>query len=155
MTYRAPRYLADEVKAEYLADWQASLSRGRFTEPGEGGHGYPDREMVTWCARLNAINGVCTTQSCAGHRMAADHVYCGEVWLHLSASMTVAFRRRAFELWKRPDLIERVFTIYGDWGAEITSIQFKGAGDELLDESMAFICEFLESLMTDWVEFRG
>ena len=145
-TYTEPRYLTDDAKADYLAYWHEQIAKGRFTEPGEGGHGYPDREMVEWCAKINAIDGVCTTQSCAGHRNAEDHLYCGEVWLHLSQPMANAFRARAFELWDRHDLIESVFSLYGAWGAEIAAIQFKGLEHECLDEAMAFILAFLQSL---------
>jgi hypothetical protein len=140
------RYLTDAEKTELMREWSARCAVGRFTMANEGGMGFPDAEMIPWNAQINAIPGIATYQSCAGHDNGTEHVCRGQLWLRMSERVAQVFYLRAFELHARGDLIERVTTLFGDWGQEIADIQFKGCESELLGESMTFIIDFLRGL---------
>jgi hypothetical protein len=103
---------------------------------------------VPWCDRLNALPGVCTVQSCAGHtpEETGGGFRSGHVWLLLDEEMSTAFDTRAMELAAQEEHIERVSRIYAPWGQEVTSITFAGNERGLLDESMRIVLEFFLSL---------
>lgn len=136
------RYLSMTGKAGELSCW-----RGLLDERGSaGGPGDPDPEMILWCDRINAIEGVCTLQSCAGHQNQKSGVRsAGHLWLWFSAEKTRNFQKRAFEL-AQNSTIERISTIYQPWGQEVVQIEFRGIPDGQLEDSGQIILAFLASL---------
>jgi hypothetical protein len=110
-----------------------------------GGRGFPDTDIVPWCDRLNAMPGVCTLQSCAGHRR-DGYLTSGHLWLWLAPDVCEAFRRRAFELARLSPPIERVTTRYAAWGQEIACVEFAGNERDRLAESMRVILAFFSDL---------
>jgi hypothetical protein len=138
----ADRYLNTDAKADELSHWQRVLAE----RAGVAGVGNPDPEMVPWCERINAINGVCTLQSCAGHEHGeGGSRSSGHLWLWLAAEKAIAFQERAFEL-ARHAAIERISTIYQPWGREVVQIEFRGTPDGQLESSGQAILAFLASL---------
>jgi hypothetical protein len=138
---RADRYLTPAEKERALREWadyQAETA-------GVVGPGVQDPEIVAWCDKINALDGVCTLQSCAGHHPGEGERWMGVLWLWFDERVALAFWRRAFELAERSG-IERVSTIYQPWGQEIVQIEFRGVPDGQLETSMAKLVEFLSSL---------
>jgi len=155
------RYLSEEAKAVELKTWEATKADYLANPPTKfhGGHGYPDPEIFAWCDTLNAIEGVCTLQSCAGHRCTKeshcawcsenfdedeiDHVWNGQLWLWLDEIASLMFHKHAFELAAHP-LIEKVSVHYHIDEKEIVDIVFKGT--DQLDESMMVIMQFFSGI---------
>lgn len=125
------RHLLAEAKADELAKWEADKSRPR--PPGDvGGHGWADTEIVPLCDALNALPGICTLQSCAGHRDSVGHL-----WLWLDEQNAGAFDRWGYVL-ARMRGIEVVSRKYTDWGQEITAIEFDGRFEVARDSVLLF-----------------
>ena len=132
------RYLTSSRKREVLQEWRRSVAHATT---GPGG---PDRAIVPWCERLNRLPGVCTLQSCAGHR-GGETLTAGHLWLWLSLEMATEFQGGALALAAQPT-IERVYTLYGAWGQEVSVIEFAGEERGCLDASMTTILEHFRSL---------
>lgn len=148
-TARQDRHLSPARKREALAGWEACKGSGTSLGDGApGGAGYPDPEMFRWCDRLNAIPGICTLQSCAGHLDAGGRGVTspGRLWLLLDPEMSAAFDARALDLAADSDHIERVCRIYSSWGEEVTSIEFAGNERGMLEASMRRILAFFEAI---------
>ena len=139
---RPDRWLTSEEKKGVLDGWDRI--KRRPASPGLGGRGVPDPAMVPWCDRVNKLPGVCTVQSCAGHRE-DGYLSSGHLWLRLSQPMSEAFDRGALRLASR-DGMEQVARIYAPWGEEVASITFAGDEHNLLPESMGTILAFLTEL---------
>jgi hypothetical protein len=144
---RMARYMTPLGKREAVADWLAKVER--MPAAPVGGRGFPDPEMVAWCERLNALAGVCTLQSCAGHAPASpdEGAYSGNLWLWLSEEWAHRFYERGFYLSTIPG-IERVRIMLSSWGQEIVDIDFAGNehGPGFLDQSMRSIVRFFHAL---------
>lgn len=138
MTKRCERYLTREHKVAILAEWDAKI----ITLPSDSAGG-PDAAVVPWCARLNAIQGVCTLQSCAGH-IENGYLHSGHIWLWLDQAKSVEWDRRAYEL-AAARTIERVTRIYSSWGQEVHCVEFQGEERGCLAESMKMIEWFVTS----------
>jgi hypothetical protein len=142
------RYLTDRAKAEVLAEWERLKANPRPLG-APGGRGLPDPEIIPYVDALNALEGVCTLQSCCGHTddrsRGVDAP--GHLWLWLSEAMSREFDRRAFVLAGKP-YVECVERMYSEWGQEIASITFAGAERDLLPESGQSIIRFFHSLAT-------
>lgn len=142
----------EKAKADYLANPPSGFV---------GGHGYPDPEIFEWCDKINTIEGVCTLQSCAGHRCSQalhcahcgaytaggvgawpEHAWSGQLWLWLDEVQSRMFHEHALELAAHP-LIEKVSVFYHVEGKEIVDIVFKGT--DQLDASMTIISQFLRN----------
>ncbi len=135
------RYLTDRAKDRELAQWMEI----QYASPTSG-PGIPDPEMIPWCERINAIKGICTLQSCAGHEHSeSGSRSSGHLWLWFSAEKALVFQKRAFEL-ARNATIERISTIYQPWGREVVQIEFRGAPEGQLESSGQTILAFLTSL---------
>lgn len=134
------RYLTPPEKRRTLVQWR------RLHRTAGKGPGVPDPDMVEWCAQLNAIPGVCTVQSCAGHGRPGSVDSSGHVWVRLSAPMSAAFDAHALRLAASTNLIEQVTRIYAPWGQEVASIAFAGNERGLLADSMRLIVSFFRSL---------
>ena len=91
-----------------------------------------------------ALPGICTVQSCSGHRKNGS-LHSGHLWLRLDDITSRAFDRAAFRLSANPH-IEQVARLYSAWGEEITSITFAGNERNLLTESLQAIVNFFRSL---------
>jgi len=140
-----PRFLTPRAKAIELRVWRDAVRNWRKDEaPSKGGAGFPDPPIIPWCARLNRIPGVCTLQSCAGHRQGRWRS-AGRVWLWLTLELSRRFDERALQLAQQPE-IERVYRVYSDWGQEVTAIEFRGEEWGRLDASMNVILRFFSSL---------
>lgn len=140
------RYLSPAGKYAELAEFD-HYKTVYVTPPNDsGGRGFPDPAILPWCDRLNALRGICTLQSCAGHRHNDGSLSSGHLWLWLSPDVARAFRTRAFQLAKRSPPIERVYTLYADWGQEIADVRFAGNERGLLAESMELIFAFFSDL---------
>jgi hypothetical protein len=144
---RELRFLTVEEKQAELAAWDALCRASRADRADEGGRGFPDADMIPWCATLNAIPGVCTVQSCAGHGSVGHpgYVSSAHLWLRLDKTMSAAFDAEAFAL-AANNGIESVVRAYTAWGKEIASITFAGNERDSLNDSMAMIAAFLQSL---------
>jgi hypothetical protein len=168
------RYLTPDEKATTLRRWEetkAAFAAGKAagTIRGEtAGYGYPDVEMYATCDALNAIEGVCTAQSCSGHRVAYDdhgqvmangeHVgptlWSGVLWIKLDEAMHARFVDQVWWLAERPG-IERVSLLLGEWcDGDVAEVVFAGlnAGEtrddglRQLEASRSAIVKFFETL---------
>jgi hypothetical protein len=118
------------------------LARGRAdgTIVGEtAGLGYPDPEMYAFCDALNAIPGVCTMQSCSGHRVEYEQgepgrpieqvgptLWSGVLWIKLDRTLHARFVDQA---WWLADLssVERVGLLLGEWcDGDVAEVVFIG-----------------------------
>ena len=135
------RYLSAPEKAETLEEWRILLE-----SPPISGPGAPDLEIVPWCEKINALVGVCTIQSCAGHGPdKRGYRSSGHLWLRFDEQLTHRLNGRAFGL-ARLSAIERISIIYQPWGKEVVEIEFKGNPYGMLDESLGAILSFLRGL---------
>ena len=140
------RYLTTEEKVKELACWERLCADLPPDVPDEGDErGFPDPPMISWCAMLNALDGICTMQSCAGHKRADGSLTSGVLWLKLSRNLSARFDCVAFSLAKQPG-IEWVSRLYRGYGEEIASIGFQGNDHSTLDKSMSKILKFLSDL---------
>ncbi len=129
------RFLTVGEKQKEIAEWEA-LCRARPSAIGDvGGRGFPDPDMIPWCAALNAIPGVCTVQSCAGHGTQASVQDSAHLWLRFDGAMSTAFDAEAYTL-AADERIEQVSRVYSSCGKEIASITFAGNERDSLNESM-------------------
>ena len=135
------RYLSKIEKAVELREWHDKSSSPGIA-PGD-----PDEAIVPWCKLINHIPGICTLQSCTGHRRANGYVETGHLWLKLSETMALRFYKKAMNL-SAQHCIERVSTIYSAWGSEIVEIVFHGSERSTLDldHSLTTILRFLQDL---------
>jgi len=140
------RHLTDAEKAQILSEWSRLQRTLRpIDRDVPGCRGYPDRDILPLCDALNAIDGVCTVQSCAGHGSPEDVQATGQVWVRLSLAMSRAFDVLAIDLARQP-LIEGVARRYQPYGQEIVDVQFQGNERGKLAESIRLVIDFFESL---------
>lgn len=132
------RHLTPDHKATILAEWES------LAAAADSGPGCADSLIVPWCDRLNAIHGVCTLQSCAGH-IENGYLHSGHIWLWLDQAKSAEWDRRAYEL-ATARTIERVTRIYSSWGQEVHCVEFQGEEWGRLTESMKMIEWFVTSL---------
>lgn len=151
------RWLTPDEKEREVSYWLSYRENGPFSIPppeGElGGLGYPDPEIFALTDRLNAIDGVCTVQSCAGHRIkheTGDYVHFGQLWLRLSEDMSLAFYRHGFE-WRRANqgLITQCAIWFQSYDNEVVDIRFNGleVSPDAFAQSARLIGEFFEALL--------
>lgn len=140
------RYLSEENKANILKRFHDSLADLPLHDE-RGGYGFPDPDMIPWCEKINSIHGVCTLQSCAGHK--GDYEIPGHLWIWLREDLAELFHRRAPVL-AQYQLIERLSTVYTSGGREVAVITFAGNNRDLLSESMRVILSFFENLQAEY-----
>lgn len=147
------RFLTYEEKAQKVARFESirgEESNFRVSKPGfRGGEGAIDHEVLPLCDALNAIDGVCTLQSCCGHVNRHDYPYPGSLWIRLSEEMMRRFEVSLADL-LRHDVIERLAKLYSYTGDrlphEIVEIKFWGEPQGRMDEAHATIAGFFEGL---------
>lgn len=139
------RYLSAVEKERIVAQWWTDQKV--TPPPGVDGadRGYPDPEVILWCEKLNGLPGICTVQSCSGHKLGDSHLQSGHFWIRLDEKMSAAFDEAAFEL-AAQEGIERVGKFYSEWGEEITDLTFAGLERDSLPQSMQTIFEFFSKL---------
>lgn len=113
-------HLNPAEKRQRVTRWLRRRTRPR-PDGDLAGRGWPDPDVFELTDRLNALEGVCTMQSCSGHPQqevapGAWSVFVGFLWLRLSEAMFTAFIERAPHLAADPN-VEQVGVM---WGAEAT-----------------------------------
>lgn len=146
-------HLTKDGKEKELRAWaEARALRDSLPYTPEGGRGYADPEIYNLCDRLNALSGVCTLQSCAGHKMeeAGGYQLPGHLWLWLGFSMSRLFQNRVYELAEHYPLIEEIKVLHrnlpGEGPREIVDIVFQGQERGNLYQSAELIAAFFEEL---------
>ena len=130
------RYLTEDAKQTILREWQETRATIK------AGPGCPDPGIVPWCDKINSLPGICTLQSCQGHRH-DDAIEPGHLWLWLSEAAADRFDRAATYLATERAVIERVSWHYLDDGKKIASVTFRGNERDALEISAATIFGFL------------
>lgn len=142
----ATRYLSDAEKATVLVDLYNNL---------EG----LDEGMLPYLERINAMRGLVTLQSCAGHKGVStfegeqyDCIESGHLWLRMDVTRHAHFYAMISCLACSP-LIERVSLLFlpkkpgQPEGVEnVAEIIFRGRGTGQFEEAMEWIINFLETL---------
>lgn len=151
------RHLTAPEKTRKVADFAAYRSdpgNYRTVHPeAKGGEGWIDPEVLALVDALNALEGVCTVQSCCGHRWpipgdpdGAERVHRGQLWLRLSEGVSRRFEERVGELLAH-DVILRVSKLYAYEGMtephEVHDLLFK---DGAVDEACRVIVTFFQGL---------
>jgi hypothetical protein len=120
------RYLTAEEKAREVASFAAyrrDPSKHRTAHPNaKGGEGWIDPEVLPLVDALNDLEGICTVQSCCGHRWpipddpdGAEMVHRGQLWLRLSEDLARRVDERVGELLAH-DVIVQVSKLYAYQG---------------------------------------
>lgn len=140
------RYLTPFEKERVLTEWRETLRSMPKAVPSDGDErGYPDPPIVPWCEELNDVTGICTVQSCCGHKRLDGTFVSGHLWLRLDKEMAARFDMQALAL-AGASGIERVSRLYSQWGAEVVEIVFLGNERGQLERSMQSILGFLRTL---------
>lgn len=134
------RFLTADGKRDILAAWMRTKQAWHSGEIN--GPGKPDADIVPWCDRINELPGICTVQSCAGHRKGRYQTN-GHLWLWMDEVAHVRFIANAFLLLDNRDYIDSVDTRFLHEGKEIVFVTFFGNERGKLDVSMTFIYGFL------------
>lgn len=130
------RFLTEDAKESILREWQKTRATIK------DGPGCPDPDIVPWCDRINLLPGICTLQSCQGHRCDSA-IEPAHLWLWLSEGAANRFDRGAAYLATDRAVIERISWHYLDDGKKIASITFYGNERDTLGSSAATIYGFL------------
>ena len=150
------RHLDWEEKERTVRGWLEYRQATPHTTSETGGHGFPDAEVFALTDALNALPGICTTQSCAGHRLRSaedgrEYIQPGELWLRLGRWAMHNFTEQAPLLAREPS-IERLSVLYSTGYDEVVDIQFRGNGhgeDELPRSAETIIRFFREEVACD------
>ncbi len=107
--------------------------------------GTPDPDIFDLVDNLNKRRGLCTVQSCAGHRDHVGVVRPGHLWLRLSPRLMVRFQRHVDSL-ILADEIEEVSILYGREVGPVVQIVFEGNERGKLAESKRVMADFFAKL---------
>lgn len=140
------RFMTEEAKREELRHFQEDRSRGPFNLPG--GRGGVDPDILPLCDQLNALPGLCTLQSCAGHGE-TEHsgIWPASLWLWLDERTSRSMDENAHVLANNP-LMESVSKCFKPWGHVIWEIMFFGNERGRLDESGAALIDFFTEMVS-------
>ena len=133
------RFLTDAAKRNILASWEQT--KRDWGLGSLSGVGEPDSDIVPWCDRINALPGLCTLQSCAGH-LRGGVIEAAHLWIWMSEAAAKNFDRAAFSLLRRRDRIDWISKHYLHDGKEIASITFFGNERDLLESSVSIVYDF-------------
>lgn len=110
---------------------------------------------------LNELEGVCTVQSCCGHRYPspdgdAETVHSGQVWLRLSEEVSVLLDQHVGRLLASPAIrhVQKLYSYPAGWDErsdprqphEVIDVQFHGEEDGGLAEAQRVILNFFGGL---------
>ena len=129
MTAIDTRFLTVDGRRDILAEWERTKEQWR--KGVVRGAGEPDADIIPWCDLINSLPGVCTLQSCAGHKTG------GHLWLWLDEQRSREFDRWGYVL-ARMEGIETVARKYGSWGQEITAIEFDDRFEKACESVLLF-----------------
>lgn len=93
------RYLTEAEKRRYLRQLAEAIKANDV-----------DSEMIPWLARFNALQGVCTTQCCAGHKERGLDV--GYISLRMAGRIRRLFESRCLGRLSRKSWFEDAETDY-------------------------------------------
>jgi hypothetical protein len=140
-------FLTDEEKAWRVNDYHAQ--RNEWFDPTLVGT--PDREVYGLCDSINALPGICTLQSCAGHhgvekKAEGQPRMPGHLWLRLSKDVFRRFLDECEELAHDP-LIEQISVLYGrEPTGHVVEILFHGNDEGVLPASEKLLVGFFTRL---------
>lgn len=140
-------HLSAEAKAKELKIWKDKCAGPR----GAPGEGFPDERIIPFCTIINALPGVCTLQSCAGHPRTSEQHWSapGQLWLWFSEWEFNLFTKQAPILAENPQ-IESIKILFARWNDRrvVVDICFKGdeTGDEELQQSIDILFQFIGDL---------
>lgn len=134
------RFLSEYGKRKELKCWEGVKQQWRTGYLS--GIGEPDGDIVPLCDSLNALPGVCTLQSCAGH-VRGGTIEAAHLWLWMSETTARRFDRDVFVLLQRRPPIDWVSKHFLHDGKEIASITFFGNERGLLRKSAKLIYNFM------------
>ena len=137
------KWLTPDEKAQHVAEWVALRQAPGLDAPDRGGLGFPDPEIFELTDRLNAMVGICTVQSCAGHKPRPQSGwYKGQLWIRPTYDVYTVFVRGAPFL-ERCDLIEQFSVLWKRHECgPVIDIIFDGNETGSLDQSAEFLVEF-------------
>lgn len=129
-----------------MAEW--ATYRAEPFNPAEVG--VPDPDIYPLVDALNALPGICTVQSCAGHVRAspldgADVYWPAHLWIRASETVLRAFQAHVWRLMEY-DGIERCAVLYHPTLGDLIDLQFAGNERGRLAESSDWIRRFFVSV---------
>lgn len=125
------RILTPDAKIEIMAQWEQWKQYYVGRIPDEpGGKGFPDPEIYDFCDALNKIDGIVTTQSCAGHLHPGETpgesaMWSGQLWIAMSAWTRAAYIDNIHRLQLYP-CIGRVRINFIKESHDVADIEFDG-----------------------------
>lgn len=138
-------------EVESFADYRRDPQHFRTAHPdAHGGEGYIDPEVLPLVDALNEIEGVCTVQSCCGHRWpipgdphGSESFHPGQLWLRLSEHVSRGADEHMAELLAQKPTIQHVRKLYSYQGMsephEVLDVMFaEGAVEEAQDVLVPF-----------------
>ncbi len=150
-TFRAvpvTRYLSVEEKSVAVREWERLVAEMPLHVPLCGDErGFPDPPIIEWVRTINGLDGICTAQSCAGHRRTDGTLISGHLWLRFSRDVAARFDDMAMSLAAQSG-IEQVSRLYTSWGTEVAAVVFHGNERNGLEQSMRVVVGFLRNLTT-------
>lgn len=134
--------------AEKAAELVGLLDAAARLIAGETPPGSLDAAILPWLVELNRIEGVCTLQSCEGHRD-GRFLQDGHLWLRLSGRLEQRLMRAMSDVLALPR-VESVSVEYSRHSGNvrpIVSLTFQGLErHRSLDGAMAPLLKFLREL---------
>jgi len=145
---RPVRYLTAAEKAQELTTWLvACADMPCDVSAWSDERGFPDPPMIPWCEKINRLEGICTVQSCGGHRRTDGSIVSGHLWLRLSREVSERFDQTALGFAAQPG-IEQVSRLYAPWGAEVAAVVFAAGDRTRLNRSMRVVLRYLRGIAT-------
>ena len=143
------RFMTPTGKIQELARFVRERAKG----------GLADKAMVPYCDALNDLPGVCTLQSCAGHRPGEisagapvgtrdqQTARTAHLWLWLDERTADTFYYSAWRLSEHP-CMEHVAIRFQPYGQQLVELIFHGndCGPGHLNSSMQVILKFLREI---------
>lgn len=153
------RWLTKDMKDRSLNHWRAAKASYEQAKvdgslPARpGGMGYPDPEIYDLCDRLNALDGICTMQSCAGHLHPDEEpgdgaMWSGELWIATTRRIQMRVITRIRDLLQHDTYIERARLIFLPDSPDVIDIIFQGMnkGSLTLATSSDIIYDFMKRM---------
>ena len=145
--HRESRYLTEEAKRLIISEWVHEYTTSPHMTREDDELGLPDPDMIEWCAKINKLPGIVTTQSCAGHFRAGRWHRLAVLWLWATKEVLDQFDDLAMELAAEPR-IDSVSRRYTQWGVEQIELVFWGNNESTvrLNSSMLTIMKYLRQI---------